>query len=286
MMRDTGAAAEPSSSIWCCPVCGESLQFDERQGVCVNNHRFDRARQGYYNLLLANQKRSQDPGDTREMMLLRRAFLNQGHYQPLADHLRTMMMHAIESSAQPLTLLDSGCGEGYYLQQLGQDKAAVCGFGLDISREAVKLAARQYPDKQWVVASSFSLPVQDNSVDRVLRVFAPGDDAELRRVLRVDGEFWCVAPGPEHLLQLKSQLYDRVQHHKEPAVPAGFVELSRDRLQFAMELNSAEQVEQLLGMTPFAWQSSAEKLQSLRQLDRLVVQADFIVQRFGVDNDR
>jgi len=266
-------------------VCQESLKFQDNQGYCENNHRFDRARQGYYNLLLANQKRSNDPGDTREMMLRRRTFLNAGHYQPLADHLCLMLNGGQKPSDQPLTVLDSGCGEGYYLDQLSHSGIAIRGYGLDISREALKLAAREYPDRQWVVASSFSLPVQNDSVDRVLRVFAPGDDSEVLRVLRKGGELWRVAPGPEHLQQLKARLYDKPQFHKEPAAPDGFVELARDRLNFTLELSNNEQVEQLLGMTPFAWQSSPQKLEQIRQLDGLEVQADFVVQRFGVNND-
>ena len=270
--------------VWRCPVCQEPLTFQDRQGFCSNNHRFDRARQGYYNLLLANQKRSQDPGDTREMMLRRRAFLNAGHYQPLADHLCGMLKACAGQYAEPLAVLDSGCGEGYYLNQLTRSGGVIRGFGLDISREALKLAAREYPDEQWVVASSFSLPVQTGSIDRVLRIFAPGDDAEVRRVLHPEGELWRVAPGPEHLKQLKAHLYDRVQDHAEPAVPDGFVALASDRLRFTLALSSPEQVEQLLGMTPFAWQSSPQKLEQLRQLDSLEVQADFIVQRFGIDH--
>lgn len=286
MSLDTPTGEGALESIWRCPVCQEPLKFQDNQGYCDNNHRFDRARQGYYNLLLANQKRSNDPGDTREMMLRRRTFLNAGHYQPLADHLCLMLRDGQDRSDKPLTVLDSGCGEGYYLEQLSRSVKAMHGYGLDISREALKLAAREYPERQWVVASSFSLPVQSNSVDRVLRVFAPGDDAEVRRVLRDGGELWRVAPGPEHLQQLKARLYDKVQLHKEPNIPDGFVELARDRLNFTLELISTEQIEQLLGMTPFAWQSSPQKLEQLRQLERLEVEADFIVQRFGVDNDR
>ena len=61
-----------------CPVCGNELTKKDKSYVCTQNHSFDMARQGYVNLLTVSQKHSLTPGDTREQVLSRRAFLDGG----------------------------------------------------------------------------------------------------------------------------------------------------------------------------------------------------------------
>ncbi|GAA5316695.1 MAG: 23S rRNA (guanine(745)-N(1))-methyltransferase [Candidatus Pelagadaptatus aseana] len=270
--------------IWACPVCSEPLLLQQRQLICSNNHRFDQARQGYFNLMQANRKGSRDPGDTREMMLARRDFLRQGFYQPLVDLLSHWLA---EHPSQELSMLDSGCGEGYYLQQLSRNAGdkMIQAHGLDISKEAIKLAARSQPDSQWVVASSFRLPVKSDSVDILLRVFAPGCDLEARRVLRESGELWRVAPADNHLSELKQRLYDKVQAHTEPPAPSGFELLQQERVTMNCELSSNESVQQLLTMTPFVWQAAKARQQAVLGLNELSVTADFWVQRYRVASD-
>ena len=99
-----------------CPVCGLQLTRGEREYLCENRHSFDIARQGYVNLLTVQQKRSLHPGDTREQVLSRRAFLDAGFYEPIA---RTLCDTAAELDvAGPV--LDVGCGEGYYSSRLAE----------------------------------------------------------------------------------------------------------------------------------------------------------------------
>jgi 23S rRNA (guanine745-N1)-methyltransferase len=254
--------------------------FEERQAVCSNNHRFDQARQGYFNLMSANRKGSKEPGDTREMMLARRSFLEQGHYKPLLNGLVEWLSG---KEGDEVSLLDSGCGEGYYLQQLlHSDPTRLRAHGLDISKEAVKLAARSNPEIQWVVASSFQLPVISASVDVVLRIFAPGSDEEVHRVLSENGELWRVAPAADHLQELKALLYDRVQTHAEPETPSGFELIEQKRVTSICTLEAQEAVHQLLTMTPFVWQAPKQKQEQVLGLDKLDVTADFLLQRYRV----
>ncbi len=171
--------ANRQTSIWACPVCKSPLiHTQQREWRCENNHSFDVAKEGYTNLLLAHQKSSSDPGDTKAMMTNRRAFLSAGHYQPLANKLPEVLSHHLKLEA---SVLDSGCGEGYYLQQLLEQRSDLHLFGIDISRDAAKLASRQLKGADFAVASSFELPVLPSSVDALLRVFAPGDIDEVIR---------------------------------------------------------------------------------------------------------
>ena len=76
-----------------CPVCGEKLEKREKSYVCPRGHGFDIARQGYVNLLTVQRKHSLDPGDTREQVLSRRAFLDTGLYAPIAEALILSLIH-------------------------------------------------------------------------------------------------------------------------------------------------------------------------------------------------
>ncbi|WP_439135035.1 putative RNA methyltransferase [Pseudomaricurvus sp.] len=281
--------------IWACPLCQGLLRVTESGVVCDANHKFDRAKQGYLHLLPAHHKRSQTPGDDRQMLLQRREFLGAGFYQPLAELLQRQWLRVVQSQAQrnsspianePVTLLDSGCGEGYYLQQLQQasgpwaEQASL--NGIDISKEAAKLAARSLSSVDVAVASGFQLPVRSDSVDVLLRVFAPGDSSEVARVLKPEGEFWRVVPGPEHLVELKQALYRDVKPHVLPEAPEGFELVGQENLRFPLHLDSNQAVRQLLEMTPFVWRGSREGKEQLQTADGLEVTAEFVLQRYRV----
>lgn len=274
--------------IWACPLCHSVLTLDENGAFCDTGHRFDRAKQGYLHLLPAHQKRSSAPGDDRQMLLQRREFLQAGFYSPLANLLQEQWLKLLSRRAghlsSAMTLLDCGCGEGYYLHQLQtvskSGSGDVCFYGIDISKEAAKLSARELPEAEIAVASGFQLPVQSGSVGLLLRVFAPGDSAEVARVLQPDGEFWRVVPGPEHLLELKQSLYQKVKRHELPAAPEGFELAEQIELRFTMALDSNRAVQQLLQMTPFVWRGSVEGKKSLQALDSLEVTAEFMLQKY------
>ena len=61
-----------------CPICEKPLRREESRLVCPENHSFDMARQGYVNLLTVQRRHSAHPGDTKEQVLARRAFLEGG----------------------------------------------------------------------------------------------------------------------------------------------------------------------------------------------------------------
>ncbi len=131
-----------------CPLCQTGLLSSPTGVQCSNRHSFDRARQGYLNLLPVQHKASRAPGDNAEMVQARRDFLSAGYYQPIADFL---CRHAI--SAEIDSWLDIGCGEGYYTGQLANALDASLAYALDISKEAVRQACRRSNSVEWMVAS-------------------------------------------------------------------------------------------------------------------------------------
>jgi len=276
--------------IWSCPVCQGGLTLLDKTLACAAGHSFDRAKQGYFNLLLANQKGSANPGDDANMLGSRREFLAAGHFAPLAQALGNTLVDLLGGRAgEDVQLLDTGCGEGYYLAELQQrlqrelPEQRIGYAGSDISKEAAKLAARLHKSIEWSVASSFHLPVDNRSVDVLLRVFAPGDLEEVARVLKAGGHFLRVVPGAEHLLELKAALYDEVTLHELQPTPEGFNELSATEIRFDVELNDHASVQQLLTMTPFLWRGKREAREALQQAAYLKVGAHFVVQLYSLN---
>lgn len=261
--------------MWQCPVCAQPLEAESNRLICSGGHTYDRAREGYFNLLLANQKRRPDPGDSNAMLLARREFLDAGWYQPLANELAALL-----AAEQPGRVLDVGCGEGYYLAQLGSQLPEWQLAGLDISRNGIKLAARRpsLTNAELAVASSKRIPAQDASVQALMAVFAPVDAAELQRVLAPAGVMLQVVPGPEHLHELKAAIYPDPRPHKPSAIPDGFELTDRVEVQFPMVFREPESLAGLLAMTPLAYRIDDALRQALLARASFTVQADFVVQ--------
>lgn len=232
-----------------CPLCQASLAAQERSWRCSNGHSFDIAREGYVNLLPVQQKKSLQPGDNTEMMQARRAFLQAGHYQPLSDAANALL--AQHCHAVPV--LDIGCGEGYYSARLSAALAAPV-YGLDISKTAIRYAAKRYPDLHWCVASSYQLPFQTGQFGGLLRIYAPSQAEEMARVTQPGGWLLTVSPAPEHLLEFKQQAYQQVRlHSAEIKAETGFRHQQRQRLQLAWQAPDATAMQQLIEMTPLAY---------------------------------
>ncbi|WP_312241284.1 23S rRNA (guanine(745)-N(1))-methyltransferase [Pantoea sp.] len=259
-----------------CPLCQRPLSLQRTSWRCDNHHQFDQAKEGYVNLLPVQHKGSREPGDSAEMMQARRAFLDAGHYQPLRQKVAEWLP-ALLSAPQP-RVLDIGCGEGYYTAAVAdalhqQTEAEV--YGLDVAKVAIRAAAKRYRDILFCVASSHRLPFADASLAAVLRIYAPCNEEELKRVLKPGGYLLTVTPGPRHLLQFKALIYREVRLHMPEEKPyAGFTRIDQQNLAYPMRLTGAEATT-LLQMTPFAWRAREEVWQTLAQAGQFSCEADF-----------
>lgn len=260
-----------------CPLCHAPLQRIGRSFICPQRHQFDLAKEGYVNLLPVQHKRSRDPGDSAEMMQARRAFLDAGHYQPLRDAIGELLQAELPQQAD--AILDIGCGEGYYTQAfaaIGRQHGAKT-WGLDVSKAAIRAAAKRYPQVEFCVASSHRLPFEDNSIDALIRIYAPCKAEELARVIKPGGIIITAAPGPRHLLELKGLIYDNVQLHAENSGEIdGFHVIKTQALSYEMCLTGEEAVA-LLQMTPFAWRAKPEVWEKLAATERFSCQTDFSI---------
>ena len=253
--------------VWRCPSCGQALEESDDRLLCPVNHSFDRSKEGYVNLLPVQKKRSKRPGDSLEMVLGRRAVHEALLYQPLAEALGDVAA----AKPQIKTLLDVGCGEGFYAGVLSSRLPHLALYGVDVAKPAVNLAAKAYPQHHYAVASSRDLPVMPSTMDMALCIFSPSNDVEISRVLRQGGFYLEVGPGPEHLWQLKSALYEQPRHHA-PArrQMVGGCLAGEGELHYERTLDN-ELLQALLAATPFAFRGRRESRAAL------TTQSDFVI---------
>ncbi len=268
-------------SLFTCPICARPLVRSEGTYRCSNRHSYDVAREGYVHLLPANRKHSADPGDDRDMIAARARFLDGGWYAPLRDALCRL---AVDHTGPAPAVLDAGCGEGYYtegiFQPLFNAGKSPRLAGVDLSRPALKKAARRVAGAEFAVASVYHLPAAEGSVDLLVDCFAPLAAEEYRRVLRPGGIFLYVVPAPGHLMELKSVLYDTpYPNPDEAAAYEGFRYLDIVPVETEMELDR-EALMDLFRMTPYAWKTPKAGVERLERLERLSVTAAFRVHVF------
>lgn len=253
--------------VWRCPSCGQALEAGDDSLLCPANHRFDRAKEGYVNLLPVQKKRSKRPGDSPQMVIGRRAVHDARLYQPLAEAL----VDVVSARSDIRALLDIGCGEGFYGGVLSSRLPQIEVYGVDVAKPAVKLAAKAYPQHHYAVASSRDLPVMPSTMDMALCIFSPSNDAEISRVLRRGGFYLEVGPGPEHLWQLKSALYEQPRQHA-PArrQMVGGCLAGEGELHYERTLDN-ELLQALLAATPLAFRGRRESRAALTS------QSDFLI---------
>lgn len=266
-------------SLFRCPICAEPLQKKDRIYRCGKGHSYDCAKEGYVHLLPANQKHSKNPGDDKDMAASRNRFLSGNWYQSLRSALEEL---ACETPGKQLSVLDSGCGEGYYTQGVAralreQGRAfRIC--GVDLSKPSVRYAAKRLPEGEFAVASVYHLPVGTDSIDLLINCFSPLALEEFGRVLKKRGRFLYVVPGPKHLWELKETLYEKPYLNDEiaPDYP-GFTKCKVVKVEEKVLLPDQQTISDLFQMTPYVWRTPAAGKKKLSALDRLELTISFTV---------
>ena len=266
-----------------CPLCQSIFTQTNNTQICQNNHHFDIAKEGYLNLLPVQSKSSKNPGDNQEMMMARRAFLNTSGYLPLAEKVAQISQQYLEG-VENAQILDLGCGEGYYTDIIHQrlPQHNIC--GIDISKVAIRYAAKRYKKIHFCVASAYQVPLIDESVDLMTRIYAPSKAQELLRLISKKGYLITVTPAPRHLYQLREAIYDNVNDHaQENEAVAGFTKVEQIRLNYELMIDQTQQLKDLINMTPFAWKFTPQKLDDLLSLSQWKIECDFNIEIFQKD---
>ena len=284
-------------SLFICPLCQSPLQpaidtwrCDGSLHLKQTAHPFDVARQGYVNLLPVQQKKSKAPGDSQASIEARKRFLNAGHYQPLQALICQKMVELLakkelpsEQTGKPVNWLDIGCGEGYYTQAMAQTGMDTL-IAADISKPAiVELAkASKAASSLWnqqdkndgietaviypLVTSAAHLPLRAQSINGISSIFSPILPEAFNEVLSDEGYLIIAKPDIGHLATMREALFDDVREHDSDKflqeLAPYFTLLNTYNVSTELKL-SADDLADLLTMTPYAYRAHSEKRQAL-----------------------
>jgi 23S rRNA (guanine745-N1)-methyltransferase len=269
-----------------CPICGAALRLGGGAFACVRGHTFDRAREGYVNLL-----RSRRTGDSKQMLLARRAFLDRGYFAPPARTLCAIVREHLGERGQddgPAAILDAGCGEGYYLAQLmsaldeARSRERPCYVGLDSSKDAIRLASKRCRGAFFLVADiQESIPLADRSLQVLINIFAPRHIGEFARVLAPGGLLLIVIPAPTHLIELREQLgLLSIEEQKLERIVASlhaeFEGIATQHLAYSMRMR-AEDLLLLIEMTPNSRHAARWSHAALVEMEGVPISAAFVL---------
>ena len=265
-----------SASAFACPVCQENLTLVESSLKCTNHHSFDLAKFGYVNLA---PQIKQSANYDKENFQNRQQILEAGFYQAILDAISDL----IARSKIAKTILDIGCGEGFYSRKLQESHSDKIFYSFDISKDSVQIAAKSEPNwaVNWFVGDLARLPIKDASMDILLDIFSPANYGEFRRVLSKDGILIKVIPTENHLKEIRQMVQDHLtkKDYSNQDIKEHFQKhFSTQSSQIASLTKSitTEQRQALLSMTPLLFHVDQSKI-DWSQLTEITIEAEILV---------
>ena len=265
-----------SATAFACPICRENLTLVETSLKCCNRHSFDLAKFGYVNLA---PQIKQSANYDKENFQNRQQILEAGFYQAILDAVSDLLANSETST----TILDIGCGEGFYSRKLQESHPDKTFYAFDISKDSVQIAAKSEPNwaVNWFVSDLARLPIKDASMDILLDIFSPANYGEFRRVLSKDGILIKVIPTKNHLKEIRQKVQDQLTNkdYSNQDIKEHFQEhFSIQSIQTASLTKSitAEQRQALLSMTPLLFHVDQSKI-DWSQLTEITIEAEILV---------
>ena len=265
-----------SATAFACPICQENLTLVETSLKCDNRHSFDLAKFGYVNLA---PQIKQSANYDKENFQNRQQILEAGLYQAILEGISDIL--ATNPSAK--TILDIGCGEGFYSRKLQEAHPDKTFYAFDISKDSVQIAAKSEPNwaVNWFVGDLARLPIKDTSMDILLDIFSPANYGEFRRVLSKNGILIKVIPTENHLKEIRQLAQEQLtkKDYSNQDIKEHFQEhFSIQYSQTASLTKSitAEQRQALLSMTPLLFHVDQSKI-DWSQLTEITIEAEILV---------
>ena len=265
-----------SATAFACPICQENLTLVESSLKCNNRHSFDLAKFGYVNLA---PQIKQSANYDKENFQNRQQILEAGFYQAILDSVSDLLANSETST----TVLDIGCGEGFYSRKLQENHPEKTFYAFDISKDSVQIAAKSEPNwaVNWFVGDLARLPIKDGSMDILLDIFSPANYGEFRRVLSKDGILIKVIPTKNHLKEIRQKVQDQLTNkdYSNQDIKNHFQEhftiLSSQTASLTKTI-TADQLQALLSMTPLLFHIDQTKI-DWSQLTEITIEAEILV---------
>ena len=265
-----------SASAFACPICQENLTLVESSLKCCNRHSFDLAKFGYVNLA---PQIKQSANYDKENFQNRQQILEAGFYQTILEGISDLL--ATKPSVK--TVLDIGCGEGFYSRKLQERHSDKTFYAFDISKDSVQIAAKSEPNwaVNWFVGDLARLPVKDASMDILLDIFSPANYGEFRRVLSQNGILIKVIPTENHLKEIRQIVQDHLTNkdYSNLDIKEHFQEhfsIQSRQTASLTKLITTEQRQALLSMTPLLFHVDQSKI-DWGQLTEITIEAEILV---------
>ena len=265
-----------TATAFACPICQLDLELVETSFKCPKSHSFDLAKFGYVNLA---PQIKQSANYDKENFQNRQQILEAGFYQAVLEGISDSL--ATKPSAK--TVLDIGCGEGFYsrkLQEVHPDKTF---YAFDISKDSVQIAAKSEPNwtVNWFVGDLARLPIKDASMDILLDIFSPANYGEFRRVLSKDGVLIKVIPTENHLQEIRQMVQNQLtkKDYSNQDIKEHFQEhfsIQSSQIASLTKPITAEQRQALLSMTPLLFHVDQSKI-DWNQLTEITIEAEILV---------
>ena len=265
-----------SASVFACPICRENLTLVESSLKCENRHSFDLAKFGYVNLA---PQIKQSANYEKENFQNRQQILEAGFYQAILEAVSDLL----SNSKNAKTILDIGCGEGFYSRKLQESHSDKTFYAFDISKDSVQIAAKSEPNwaVNWFVGDLARLPIKDASMDILLDIFSPANYGEFKRVLKENGLLIKVIPTENHLKEIRQKVQDQLTNKDysnqdiKDHFQNNFTILSSKTASLTKPI-TAEQLQALLSMTPLLFHVDQTKI-DWSQLTEITIEAEILV---------
>ncbi|URK67516.1 methyltransferase domain-containing protein [Streptococcus oralis] len=265
-----------SASAFACPICQENLSLVESSLKCSNRHSVDLAKFGYVNLA---PQIKQSANYDKENFQNRQQILEAGFYQAILEGISDLLI----TNPSAKTVLDIGCGEGFYSRKLQESHSDKTFYAFDISKDSVQIAAKSEPNwaVNWFVGDLARLPIKDASMDILLDIFSPANYGEFRRVLSKDGILIKVIPTENHLKEIRQMVQDQLtkKDYSNQNIKEHFQEhfsIQSSQIASLTKPISAEQRQALLAMTPLLFHVDHTKI-DWSQLTEINIEAEILV---------
>ena len=265
-----------SATAFACPICQENLTLVETSLKCSNRHSFDLAKFGYVNLA---PQIKQSANYDKENFQNRQQILEDGFYQAILKGISDIL--ATKPSAK--TILDIGCGEGFYSRKLQESHSDKTFYAFDISKDSVQIAAKSESNwaVNWFVGDLARLPIKDASMDILLDIFSPANYGEFRRVLSKDGILIKVVPTKNHLKEIRQMVQEQLtkKDYSNQDIKEHFQEhfsIQSSQIASLTKPITTEQRKALLNMTPLLFHVDQSKI-DWSQLTEITIEAEILV---------
>lgn len=273
------------ASLFRCPICHSPVKvIDLKSLVCIKNHTFDFAKQGYVNLLTRPVTSQYD----KQLFQARKRIITETDlYTPLHNQIADVIEEYARMTNEEIIVFDAGCGEGSHLQRILAtcNRRQMTGIGIDLAKEAIRMAAREYENSIWFVADLANPPLINQSCHVVFNIFSPANYEEFKRILVSEGLLIKVVPRSDYFRELRDELSDHLgkQSYRNDKTVSLFKQhfhvVKWSSLRYTKKLKESDLID-VVKMSPLAWNVEEEVIERVlleKRLSEMTIDVDLLI---------